>query len=705
MEDWLTKSSWQQAKAAQERAKGRLGDRGFAYLQARLDQGVSDLRMAEKLEMIRLDLGNLVDAKINLAQADAKYEEVFAAAGFGRVGDDAVTFAQRVRASNISNTLLAALDHWSICGQDARRREWVLQVAANVDPAPTGWRARARDPAIRKDPSAVANLIHDAPVTGNSVSLLVALGLYLKDSKQRVPFLKRVQQAHPDDLWANITLGDALRQANESGEALRYYQTATALRPGLFIGYHYIGLTLTDLHRFEEAVWYFRKATEMDSAPGPAHLCLCALLSHLRRYDEAIVEFNKALLYRPDAAVLHTSYAMTLEAVGKLDEARVQHQRAVALEPTNKISLKDFRDFSIRQGRLDDARDAWAKALEARPSEHEEWYGYAELCLFLGQEEEYRRARQALLAKFGASTDLHVAERTSRACLLLPACGEELRQAVALAGRAAAADRAKNQGAYPFFQFAQGLAEYRQGRFDRAMSVMRLDASGVPGPSPRLVLAMALHRSGQETAARKTLATTILAHDWRANQIRDQDGWIYHVLRREAERLILPNLPAFLEGKYQPQDNDERFALLGVCQFTNRSAAMARLYADAFDAAPQQNLARHRYNAARAAALAGCGQGEDAARLEDREREKWRTLARQWLRADLAGWKKLLDDKMVKAATRDRAHQLLTQWHSELDLAGLREPAELLKLSAEERQDCIALWDDVRRAIETSQAK
>ena len=53
--------------------------------------------------------------------------------------------------------------------------------------------------------------------------------------------------------------------------------------------------------------------------------------------------------------------------------------------------------------------------------------------------------------------------------------------------------------------------------------------------------------------------------------MRDQDGWICHVLRREAEAMILPDLPAFLGGNYQPRDNDERLALLGVCQFTNRT--------------------------------------------------------------------------------------------------------------------------------------
>jgi eukaryotic-like serine/threonine-protein kinase len=171
--------------------------------------------------------------------------------------------------------------------------------------------------------------------------------------------------------------------------------------------------------------------------------------------------------------------------------------------------------------------------------------------------------------------------------------------------------------------------------------------------------------------------------------------------------MILPDLPAFLDGTHQPQDHDERLALLGVCQFTNRSAALARLYADAFDA--NVKLAEdfrfgHRFNAACAAAQAGCGHGRDAVKLDAPERAKWRTQARQWLRADLAGWKKLLDDNTAKAPVRDFVRHRLTQWKVDPDLASLREPTQLLKLSEEERTDCVALWDEVSRVVKARQA-
>ena len=199
---------------------------------------------------------------------------------------------------------------------------------------------------------------------------------------------------------------------------------------------------------------------------------------------------------------------------------------------------------------------------EGNPLDHNAWFGYAELCLFLGREDEYRRARRDLLARFFITDNPYFAERTGRACLLMPATGDELHQAVALTRRTAASDPSAHASDYPWFLFARGLAEYREGKLDQAISTMRGDASRMGGPFARLVLAMALHRDGQLAEARKTLAAAILSYDWRATQARDHGAWICHVLRREAEGLILPNLPAFRRGEYRPQDKDERLALL-----------------------------------------------------------------------------------------------------------------------------------------------
>jgi serine/threonine-protein kinase len=393
------------------------------------------------------------------------------------------------------------------------------------------------------------------------------------------------------------------------------------------------------------------------------------------------------------------------DEVGALLRQTVVQERATQLDPKRADPRRGVPTELIRQGQLEEARVAWQTVLDGNPLDHNAWFGYAELCLFLGRKDEYRRARHDLLARFLITSNPYFAERTGRACLLLPATEDELRQSVTLVRRAAASDPAVHSAAFPWFLFARGLAEYREGRFDQAIATMRGDASHLYGPMTPLVLAMALHREGQLAEARKTLAAAIFSYDWKAVQARDHDAWICHLLRREAEGLIVPDLPAFRRGEYQPQDNDERLALLAAqlasCQFDGLPGAAARLYTDAFATEPklaEDVLAAIRYRAARAAALAGCGQGQDADQLNDEKRALLRRRALDWLRQDLTWCGQQIDD--VNAQISARIRQGLQIWWGDPDLAGVRDNDALASLPDEERQQWERFWSDVEALLQ-----
>jgi hypothetical protein len=145
--------------------------------------------------------------------------------------------------------------------------------------------------------------------------------------------------------------------------------------------------------------------------------------------------------------------------------------------------------------------------------------------------------------KFGDSKDATVCERTAKACLLLPWETDELHFAAALADRAKAAHRDGNS-AHPYDLFAQGLAFYRLGEFDKAIAVMNGDAAKVTPPCPKLVTAMALYQKGAREQAHEILLQAVRSFDW--NQQPEPNGreefWVAHILRREAEALIQPKL-------------------------------------------------------------------------------------------------------------------------------------------------------------------
>jgi serine/threonine-protein kinase len=141
-----------------------------------------------------------------------------------------------------------------------------------------------------------------------------------------------------------------------------------------------------------------------------------------------------------------------------------------------------------------------------------------------------------------------------------------------------------------------------------------------------------------------------------------------------------------------------------LCFVKHHYATAARLYAEALATTPQltEDLrAGHRFNAARAAALAGGGHGDDAAGLGEAEREGLRKQARDWLRLDLAAWARKVDTGT--AADRIQAQKTLASWRDDPDLVGLRDADALESLPAAERQECRALWQEVAALLRRAQ--
>jgi len=155
-----------------------------------------------------------------------------------------------------------------------------------------------------------------------------------------------------------------------------------------------------------------------------------------------------------------------------------------------------------------------------------------------------------------------------------------------------------------------------------------------------------------------------------------------------------------IERLPQIAGHDVRLASMGI-QFKEPRVAIAQLYAAAFasDSKLAEDLqAGRRYRAACAAAEAGCGSGADAPSIGDDERARWRGQARDWLRADLSAWSR----RAARGTAADSALvvQTLTAWRADPALAGLRERTALEGFSADEREECLALWKEVDVVLE-----
>ena len=157
-------------------------------------------------------------------------------------------------------------------------------------------------------------------------------------------------------------------------------------------------------------------------------------------------------------------------------------------------------------------------------------------------------------------------------------------------------------------------------------------------------------------------------------------------------------LPDFLSGAAEPADADEQIALAQICLIHKKLyTAAVQFYAGAFAAEPRLavQLNAHRFNAACAGAMAGCGQGEDGAKTNDAERERFRKQALEWLTADLTAWTNLVDN----AADRLRVRKEMQRWQSHPAFTGVRDAAALARLPDAERAEWQKLWTSVAELL------
>jgi hypothetical protein len=160
---------------------------------------------------------------------------------------------------------------------------------------------------------------------------------------------------------------------------------------------------------------------------------------------------------------------------------------------------------------------------------------------------------------------------------------------------------------------------------------------------------------------------------------------------------------------FRPGDVAECLELARFClqPYQRQCATACRLYAEAFEAQPaaaDDLRQQHRYNAACAAALAAAGKDKDVAKPEAKERARLRQQARDWLRADLDLWAKLLDGKSSQVG-RDQVPQTLHHWQEDTDLIGVRDETALANLSDEERAMWRRLWADVGSVLKRAQGQ
>jgi regulator of sirC expression with transglutaminase-like and TPR domain len=132
------------------------------------------------------------------------------------------------------------------------------------------------------------------------------------------------------------TMGAGYSRKGREEEALRLYDEAGRLYPGLPDVHYNAGVSLQKLGRFDEATARYRRALALDPEMAAARDNLSLLLAGKGRYDEAIEEARRAVALEPWNASARGNLAAAYCGCGRLEEGIREYRTAVEIDPGNR---------------------------------------------------------------------------------------------------------------------------------------------------------------------------------------------------------------------------------------------------------------------------------------------------------------------------------------------------------------------------------
>jgi eukaryotic-like serine/threonine-protein kinase len=690
-EEALRANDAAKAALALEAAKKRSAEGGAQEQAQRLGLLDADLALLRDLDTIDQFRWSVVGGKLpGPAVVATRTREALSRFG---ADPDAVSVeeaAARVSASVVPQRIVSALDRLL----RAEKRDGVRTLLRRVDAEP--YRDAVRDALLADDEAKFVELVGQKAALEQPPGFVAFLGEHGAIPVQRWrQLLQAAVSQRPGDVALLITLGQTYMINQKMADQGRWwFQAAVAAAPTNATAHNNLGSALLDKGQVEEAIACYHKAIALDTKHAPAHYNLGMALAGKGQVDEAIPFYHKAIALDPKFAPAHTNLGNALMSKGKVEEAMACYRQAIALDPKYALAHNCLGNALYGKGQHDEAIACFHKAIELDATIAEAHYNLGYALAAKGQHDEAIACYRQVI-----TLAPEYAEAYHNLGAILCDIKRDYDGAIACLQKAIVLKPNLAQAHYNL-----GLALYGKGQVNEAIACWRkvidLDSNYAEA---HCNLGEAFKTQGRFAEA---LAAVKRGHELGTKR----RGWPYPSAAwvRYAERLaaLEAQLPALLKGEFQPRDTAQRLELAGVCQVKKLHYTTARLYADAF--AAEAGLADdlklgHRYSAACQAALAAAGQGEDAARLDDKERTRLRQQALAWLRADLALWAKQLETG--QPADRVAVQQTLKHWQQDTGLADLRDAAALAKLPAEEQEAWTQLWADVAALLKKAEEK
>jgi tetratricopeptide (TPR) repeat protein/transposase len=529
----------------------------------------------------------------------------------------------------------------------------------------------------------------------------------------------------PQDAEVHNVLGACLQNKKRLPEAIAAYEKATRLDPKYASALHNLGRAYHEAGRFADAGAALQKLIELTPLDARAHASLGNALFRQQLFDKAIAAYQKSLDIDPRQAVVQGNLAIALQTQKRLPEAIAAHEKAAELAPKSAAAQLKLGLAYQAAGRFTDASSVFQKAAALSPKDTT---ALALLGNSLFQERRFKEVAEVMKkavdinprnANFQANLGAALIQ-----CNDVGAAAQALRKAIELDPKYAQA------------HYLLGVTLRREKKWDDALAALHksleldpkiglayhvisgvfMDQKRWPEAEAALHKGVAinpkrlefLERLGpvcywQGAFDRGTAATQ------RAIELLPTGDPRLAMYQQRLKELATAQeldkrLPLVLEGKLQTGAR-ELLDMARLCRkYKQHYRSAVQLYQEAFKDQPallqsEQTL----YAAARAAALAASGQGEQGGDLKEAEKAMFRRLAREWLEAALVLYASGVKENKLESVLQ--AGHFLPLWQKDVALAGLRDTKALARLLPEERQAWEKIWAEVPKTLKLAERR
>lgn len=154
------------------------------------------------------------------------------------------------------------------------------------------------------------------------------------------------------------TLGAGYSRKAREEDALRKYDEAERLYPGLPDVHFNAGVSHQKLGRLDEAAGKYRRALDLDPEMAAARDNLSILLARKGLYEEAIAEAHRAVELEPWNAASRGNLAAAYCGCGRLDEGIREYRTAVGIDPRNRKAQSGLARAYFAKGSYHEAAAA-----------------------------------------------------------------------------------------------------------------------------------------------------------------------------------------------------------------------------------------------------------------------------------------------------------------------------------------------------------